>query len=445
MFVKESNISTEKHSPIVVFFIYVSIFINSYVFFKEPFEFYFGYLIYLVLLPGFIIKYGINRNLFFIFFVLLVSGVFGVFQGLNTFALFFKVFTGLVLSYYFYYYVILDFKFNIEQLFKWYLRGAYIVSLLGLMQLGFYVIGFEEGYWFWHIFNKWSVTTGGAFGIRINSVFAEPTHLAAVLSAAFFVSLYNIFRREKFHQTNFQSVVIILVYFLSFSGLAQTGIFLSLLFMAVSFGFVRYIIVAVPVGIVLFNILYNNVPEFRQRLDGLISLNAGEKFVLGKTHGSSFILYNNAIVALENFKTNFVFGSGIGSHPIAFEKYTIAREIKAYGFNLNSADANSMFLRLVSETGLFGVLIFLIIIVKCYVLRNETVPTNHWLISNAILILILLNMFRQGHYFLNGFPFFVILYYFNYISYRNFLETGQTLYEQTISEEAAESLKIEQV
>jgi hypothetical protein len=38
--------------------------------------------------------------------------------------------------------------------------------------------------------------------------------------------------------------------------------------------------------------------------------------------------------------------------------------------------------------------------------------------------MVLLNLFRQGHYFLNGFPFFVMLYVFNYYSYQNFLETG---------------------
>jgi hypothetical protein len=36
--------------------------------------------------------------------------------------------------------------------------------------------------------------------------------------------------------------------------------------------------------------------------------------------------------------------------------------------------------------------------------------------------MLLLNLFRQGHYFLNGFPFFVLLYIYNYYSYRKSLE-----------------------
>ncbi len=410
----------------IVLFIYLSIFINSFVFFKEPFEFYFGYLIYIFLLPGFIFRFGFNRNMFFIFLILFVTGLVHVFLGNNTFGQFFKVFTGLFLSYFFYYYVILELNYDIEQLFKWYLKGAYIASLLGIFQFISFQIGFVSGYRFFNIFNKWGVITGGNFGIRVNSVFAEPTHLGAVLSAAFFVALYNLIRKETYGLSRLQSIIVIVVYLLSFSGLGQLGVFLAFFLLAISFGLVRYIIILIPIVILSFNFLYNNVIEFRERLDSTVGLFINEEaFELGKTHGSSFILYNNYKVATENFKTNFLFGTGVGSHPTAFDRYSIAKDIVQWGFNLNSADANSMFLRLMSETGLFGLAIFLIIIIKCYVKRDPNFISFHWLISNAILIMILLNLFRQGHYFLNGFPFFIMLYYFNSVSYINYKASHQ--------------------
>lgn len=420
---------------LMVIFIYISIFINSIVFFKSPFEFYLGYLIYLILLPIFINRYGFNRELILIFFILLVTGVFNIILGNNTSMQFVKVFTGLTLSYFFYHYVVIEFNYDIEQLFKWYLKASYFAALIGLVQFISFQIGFEPGYNFRWILNKWGFVPGGNFGIRVNSIFGEPTYLGAVLSSAFFVSLYNLFLRKSFYLSKFQSIVIIVVYILSFSGLSQVGIFLTFIFLAISYGLVRYMLVFIPVAILLFNVMYNNIREFRERYDSLIVLFTTGKFQLGKTHGSSFILYNNYRVAMENFKTNFLFGSGIGSHPVTFEKHSLAREFKVYGFNLNSADANSMLLRLISETGLFGVSIFLFIMVKCYVKRDENHNTYHWLVSNAILIMILLNLFRQGHYFLNGFPFFVILYYFNSVSYKTYLETGKTLYEQTIGPE----------
>lgn len=424
-----------KQSFWIVLFIYLSIFVNSYVFFTNPFEFYFGYLIYIILLPVFIVRYGFNRNLFFIFLTLLVTGLINIVIGQNTSVLFFKVFTGLILSYFFYYYVILEFDYHLEQLFKWYLKGSFIAAIIGIIQFISFQIGFKPGYDFSWILNKGGFISGGNFGIRVNSVFTEPTYLASTLSAAFFISVYNIFRKDGYYLSKFQSTTIITVYLLSFSGLGQGGIFLTFLFLAINFGLVRYVLIAIPAAFILFNLLYTNVRDFRERYDGLVGLFTGEKFQLGKTHGSSFILYNNFVVATENFKSNFAFGTGIGSHPVAFEKYSIGKGIKVYGLNLNSADANSMLLRLISETGLFGVSIFLFIIFKCYVRRNEHYDSPHWLISNAILVMILLNLFRQGHYFLNGFPFFVILYYYNSVSYKLYLDTGKTLYEHTISEE----------
>lgn len=416
------DVKLDWKNMVIVFFIYISIFINSFVFFKEPFEFYFGYLIYILLLPVFMIRYPYSNGLSLIFVVLLVTGFINIFLGSDTTDQFFKVFTGLALSYFFYYYVILEFDYDIEQLFKWYLKGAYIAALIGLVQFASFVVGFKPGYNYTWIFNKWAFNPGGNFGIRVNSIFAEPTHLGSVLSAAFFVSVYNLLRRDKYYLSTFQSAVIVAVYILSFSGLGQAGIMLSLIFLAVSFGLFRYIWLFIPLSVVTFNIMYNNSKDFKDRLDSLMQLFSTGKFVLGKTHGSSFILYNNYVVAIENFKANFLFGSGIGSHGIAFEKYSLAKDFKVYGFNLNSADANSMLLRLISETGLFGVIIFLFIIFKSYVRRDENNPSNHWLISNSILIMILLNLFRQGHYFLNGFPFFVMLYYFNAIDHKRFLQ-----------------------
>ncbi len=415
----------------IVIAIYISVFINSIVFFTQPFEFYLGYLIYLVLLPIFLLRYRVNANLLGIFSILIITGIINIFLKNDTPILFFKVITGLMLSYFFYYYVVLEFKFNIEQLFIWYLKGAYIVSIIGLFQFISFQIGFEAGYNFKWIFNKWGFVPGGNFGIRVNSVFGEPTYLAATLAAAFFVAVYNLIRKETYYYSRLKSIVIIVVYLLSFSGVGQSGIFITFLLLAISFGLARYIVIIVPLVIILFNVLYTNVVEFRDRYDSLTGLFNGQEFKLGETHGSSFILYNNYVVTKENFKSNFMFGGGIGSHPVAFAKYSLANHFKISGFNSNSADANSMLLRLISETGLFGTGVFLFIVFSCYVRRDENHDTSHWLISNAILVMILLNLFRQGHYFINGFPFFVILYYYNSVSYKLYLTTNKTLYEHT--------------
>jgi hypothetical protein len=445
--VKEANniddSSYSRRDGLIIFLIYISIFINSKVLFKKPFEFYIGYFIYLFLLPVFIPRYGFNKKLLLIFLTLLFSGVLSTILGHNTFGQFLKIFLGVIMSYLFYDYVYKEFDFKIKKLFQWYLIGCYYAAVIGIIQFISYQLNFEPGYNYRWLLNKWSVVTGGNFGIRVNSIFGEPTYLAAVLSASFFVSLYNLFQTEPVFISKLKSTVIIVVYILSFSGLGQIGIILTAIFLAINFGLIRYIFLAIPAFLLLFNVMYDNISEFRDRYDSLIELFGGGEFKLGKTHGSSFVLYNNFVVATENFKLNPILGSGLGSHPVAFEKYSIAKDIKVHGFNLNSADANSMFLRLMSETGLFGLTIFAVIIIKGYVKRDERYDTHHWLISNAILVMILLNMFRQGHYFLNGFPFFVLMYIYNAFSYNKLLtgEKENFKEEDNISEPSPESTK----
>ena len=164
--------------------------------------------------------------------------------------------------------------------------------------------------------------------------------------------------------------------------------------------------------------MYNNIVEFKVRTDSTVEIFSTGKFSIAETHGSSLTLYNNYHIAVENFKSNFLFGTGLGSHPIASNKYSLTKNLKTFGFQLNYADANSMFLRIMSETGLFGMILFLGILFKCFIRKpTGNTGTNHWLISNALLVLIMLNLFRQGHYFMNGFPFYVWLYIYNYSDY----------------------------
>ena len=108
-------------------------------------------------------------------------------------------------------------------------------------------------------------------------------------------------------------------------------------------------------------------------------------------------------------------GTGLGSHVVATEKYSILGDTTAFAYSeQNAPDASSMFLRIASELGLFGIILTL------YFLRAHYFKTNiqdHWgllfkLISAAFLVTILLQLFRQGNFILNGFPFYVYGYHF---------------------------------
>ena len=125
---------------------------------------------------------------------------------------------------------------------------------------------------------------------------------------------------------------------------------------------------------------------------------------------------------MRNFSNNFLFGSGLGSHPVAFEKYSITRDIRVANVSQNSLDASSMLFRLISETGLYGTALMLLVFFRCFIKRrsDRSAPDYYWIISGGICVMIAVNLLRQGHYFLNGFPFFIWMYYYNYINYKKY-------------------------
>ena len=399
-----------------IFLIFASLYAFSYVFFKEPFEFYLAYFIFFIYFPFFFTKFGIPKWPVLLFIPLFFSGVLYCLTGENTTQQFFKIFIGFFASTLFYHYVVQAYDFDLKLLFKYYMRSAYIVTIIGMVQLISYPIGFKPGYNFLWIFNKWNPSFGG-LGVRMSSVLSEPAYYAAIIAPAFFVSVYNVIKRETLFITKFQSYVIMIVYPLSFSSLGILAIFFTLIFLLINLGFVRYSIVMIPLLTVIVQYSYNNVPEFRDRWDGTIEIYTTDNIYSYDIHGSSFVLYNNSHVAWENFKVHPLFGTGLGSHPTAFDKYTLTNVEGAVQIDFNKMDANSMFLRLMSETGVYGLFVMILLLIRSWIFKPRSADDVNWVMSNGLALIILIYLIRQGHYFLNGFPLFLWMFY--YLSVQN--------------------------
>jgi hypothetical protein len=391
--------------------IFISIFISSYVFFKEPFEAYVSYLAFVIFFPLFFSKFGLPRWPVLLFFPLLVSGIVYVAIGQNTSTMFTKIFIGFFASVLFYHYVIQVFDFKLKELFKYYMVGSLIVSFIGIFQLVSYFGGFTPGYNYNWLFNKWSLTEGG-IGLRLNSVFSEPSYFAAVIAPAFFVSLYNTIARKTLFIKRWHGLVIILAYLLTYSSLGIIGIFVAIVLFLLNLGVVKYSIIFVPLFIFSFDYAYKNVPEFTSRWDGTFTMFETKNYKSYDIHGSSFVLYNNYQIALKNFKEHPLFGTGLGSHPVAFDNYSLTNLAGAVDIEFNKMDANSMALRLMSETGIYGLFVMFFILFKCWIFKQRAASEEHWVMSNGIALIIILYLARQGHYFLNGFPFFLWMYFY---------------------------------
>ena len=426
--------------------IFSNLFYTGFVFFKEPFEFYFSYIPILILLPVFIIKYKFYTPTLYILIPLLVVGLFNVFVDNNIIGKFIKIFVNLSVNLIFYQYVIQYYGFDVKLIFKKYINISFFICAIGLFQLFSFWIGFTFGYDLRILLplNKWGLVPGG-LGIRVNSLFSEPASLGIAIAPAFFVSLYQLITRTNEFISIKRSLLIITCYCLSFSSLAFLGVFLSIIFITLNFGAVRYFLFAIPLSFFLFFVAYNNAAEFKVRIDGVKELfvddilneaKPGEtrkakvkriQDFLKLVHGSSFVFYNNYYIAKQNFLKNPLFGTGIGSHEFAYYKYTLNKLIGGI-YEFNTGDANSLFLRTASEVGLFGAIFLILFVFKYYVSHdlNGREDNNYWIISNALLILILLTYLRQGNYTYNGFFLYGWLYFYNSYNYKNYIENLKT-------------------
>jgi hypothetical protein len=431
--ISSSSISSQNklHWNFFDISIYLHFFIPSFILFKEPFEFYITYTFIILYLPFLAMKYPIPRGVWWILIILLLTGILNVWLDNNTYKNFFKIYINIVINLIFYGLMMAYYNYNVEEMFRRYLKGVVIVCIYGIIELVAYKLGAFSLVNLRNLgFNKWGLAYGG-LGIRVNATYPEPAHLAQFISPAVFVAFYNLFV-EKIWLSKWESIIIIITFLLTFSSLAYTGLFIILILFLLNYGLIRYFIIAVPIGIFLAYIVYTNVNEFRDRIDGLkllfideylleeknkevTSKNAFEARqlrVLRNVHGSSLVLYNNYYVAMQNFKTNFLFGTGLGSHEIAFQKYNLNYLLSKW-YVLNAPDANSMGLRIISELGLLGIIFTLFFIIKFLVLKSDAPDNKKWILSGAIFIIIIIQLLRQGNYTFSGFFFFPWLYYYN--------------------------------
>lgn len=410
----------------------LAIFFNlfySYYFFRTPFDFYVGYIFYIVLIPRYYLKYGIPKNLLLIFSLLLFIGVYFTITGDNELGFFLKVLLGAFFAYLLMYYIVIKEVYNSKKLFKVYLKFAFFTALFGIIQVVVYNLGIDTGkgpFWF---FGTLSLFPGGLFGFRVNVFFGEPTYYAMSMSGALFVAIHDlIYANKAFYFKRFAASVVILGVYLSFSGTIVGSFAFIFILLALNYGVIRYLLIASPIALMLFIQLITTSNDLESRYDGTLSLflDAPTKsFNVYKYHGSSVILYDHLFVAVQNFINHPLFGTGIGSHEIAYDKYSLIKNHIIYQYRPNVKDASSMFNRLLSETGLFGIGLFIFLIVSAFIKKRSTKDDKLWIISAACLVVIMINMARQGHYFLNGFPFYVWMYYSVFKERKNLLIEGK--------------------
>ena len=295
------------------------------------------------------------------------------------------------------------------KIFPTYLELSFVYALIAILELAFGLFGiyFE--------FLTPEIDYAFANVHRITGLAAEPAHYCFVMTPSVVAILIGALLGRPC-MSIFKSVVIVLSYILTFS---SVGFFiLSLVLLAFFFrrsswssAKAKVVLAVAVIG------LFSSVPQINMRLVDTYSA-----FVLGNhanVNLSSLTLYKNAVVTTRSAVDQPIFGAGLGGHEHNYYKY-LPDSLLMLGRNLNERDANSLFLRLVSEFGVPFTLVFYLLVILLWTGfpdRRDTSPV-YWkkLTSTAILVLIIAHSLRTGNYISNGFPLFLILYYDAYRS-----------------------------
>ena len=162
---------------------------------------------------------------------------------------------------------------------------------------------------------------------------------------------------------------------------------------------------------------YQELPFFKMRVEetyeSLNVINTG-KFD-SQTNLSSYALISNLNVAKKNIEDH-PFGTGIGSHVYMHNNvyYSGIRPPEYIRIQkkhlINSSDANSLFTRMVSEMGIFGFV--LIVVLLGY--ASKAFSKDQMAMAQGIFIYFLLKLFREGHYFPPELFFFIWMFYYSY-------------------------------
>jgi hypothetical protein len=322
-----------------------------------------------------------------------------------------------------------SYNHDMKRVFEDYIQLIFFASIVGIIQIISQAIGFKFGADFSYL--GFEMQNFAMHNLKIQSWFQEPSFLAIAFIPVAFICVARLFDLTDWISKK-KAIFIIIVLILSQSSIGLIGLMISLGFVVFS----KYSILRSPISFIALLIVslitaltFYQIPQVKLRVDDSAHLFLNRNVTredVEKTNISTYALYSNYRVATSTFKDNPVFGTGLGTHEINYRRYiedVIPESNIRKEFPLNSSDANSLLLRIVSELGTVGLILLFVFLFKNSVnfrLRDlNTDQITFWLINKSILVLFLIRLLRQGHYTMLGFMLFVLIYYYSRLHYFN--------------------------
>ncbi|MCT3466999.1 hypothetical protein EFR21_08205 [Lactobacillus delbrueckii subsp. bulgaricus] len=362
----------------------------------------------LLLLCTDIKKIRLNKGFLLVMLLIILQGCINMIIGYETYQLLIKQVAAISLCFIAYDNIISS--FSPRKIMSVYWKAAFYMALIGDVEA---LLSLTNNPAVTKLPIVFTYTTyGGVVGPfpRLASLCHEPSFLGYFLAPAVCMYLGKIIVPELTDDSldvlnnKFEVIIILAAYIMTFSAVAYFGLGTMLIILWWQKGF-SYNKLIIPVLIILlFLLAYNNVADFRMRINDTWNVFNGLSQTL-TVNLSSFTYYANWNVAYSAFFHTKGFGSGIGSYQNMFDRFNIGNWGLS-GLNLNREDGNSAFFRILTELGVLGLLVVVYFLVKNFRYQKD----KYTIYSCAILTLFFMFLLRQGSYVHAGSIMFVCLY-----------------------------------
>ena len=287
--------------------------------------------------------------------------------------------------------------------------SAIFISLLSIVQFLAYKLNLNLIY---------SLITQNVFYLnegRYSSIYTEPAHLCTIIASGLFISMYYIVNNKKNINYIFLSLLII-------SGLLSGSIIVYFSLVLFSILFIYYcfftehdrefkkrinyiaLIIVFTFAFVFLLLDRSVILSAKNKIDSLLSnkdfgqnetidiieeksddtsnsIDSNNENNVNKTeekikeeieyvqiaNGTSYALKSNLNICISKLKNKYFLGTGLFSHVLYYDEYM--KKLYPLGYiRFNYVDACSMLLRIFSEVGIIGLVLFIFILIYMFIL-----------------------------------------------------------------------------
>lgn len=306
----------------------------------------------------------------------------------------------LVLTFLAYFALLQTNDFDLELVLRKYYTVAVAVCIFASAQQLMYVAGSDL-----LIFTAEIVKTSGPL-VGVVGLSSEPSNFAVALAPAAFFALRSLLLDRRFSAG---SLLVVATMPMTLSALGTVALALAVLLLGPSLLSRRALVFLLWTPAMIYaSVILSTQQNFETRLSDTVAVVNGAELNPGDINLSTYSWVVNSRIVREALPDNGFIGVGMGAYPEVFDKYIDRFETPTWRDSLpGRGTATSLLFKLTAEFGLLGTAAAF-----WFLFRHFSRTGNNY-VNHAFFIAMILVYVRLGFYFVNGVPFFVLMYMYS--------------------------------